>query len=695
MYNTQEIIDNRYEVKNILMGGMGIVYVCFDLETQNFIALKTIQDGLARSMSGMERFVREASTWISLGKNTHIVYAERIQLIQGRPYIFMEYIPPPNSKYDSSLRGRILQGGGDIEFALDIMIQLCEGLSYAQTKIPGIVHRDLKPENILITTDDVAKVSDFGLVTSLVEDLEQILPAEENLDFFQTNITRSGRIVGTPPYMSPEQCLGSQLDIHSDIYALGCIFFELLTRQWLFASNKPKEWINWHVHKSPSRPSSHNRQVPASIDSIVLRCLQKSPSDRYGSYDELKEQLKNAYKQITGEYFIGINDGSGNSQQTEMNIVRSYVAIEDYSNALKSLDNILRNDTQNVDALVSKGACLMATHKDDDALENLERAIILDPNSVRAKINIGTLKIKLSNYNEALEYLSDAVKQDPSRWEAWNNLGIAYEMVEESEKALDCYDKSIEITPWQSSAWQNKARVLQKRGDVEQSKLCYKNAFNFAISHQTRSDIAAELLAERDFQDDEFFNSALRSIQKSPIPNLGKAAFGIPGINIFEDLFKYIFNDKRVNRSYARISRSLSLISQQASIHREHGKAGWVDLLNRGYSDIEEWEKENLHILPVNIRKQVMTFMYFMLASGFVRRDSFDVAGNVLFKAIEIDPQDELCRLLYGVCLFQSGLWSKSLTYLENTPDNVLLSLEISRVELNQIIDIAKTQVRM
>jgi len=685
MYNIGELIQERYEVKNIMMGGMGIVYVCYDKTAHQFIAIKTIQDGLAQSMSGMERFVREASTWISIGHHPNIVFAEKIQLIEGHPYIFMEYVSG-DKNYGSSLRGRILQRNIDILFALQIMIQLCDGLAYAQTKIPGLVHRDLKPENILMTLDGIAKVSDFGLVNGLINELEQSLPIEESLDYFQTAISRSGKIVGTPPYMSPEQCLGEELNLRSDVYALGCIFYELVTGQWLLASNNPREWLNWHINKMPVRPSSISPRIPRRIDEIILCCLQKKSADRYSSFETLKQEIVSAYYEISGERYVTAPASEFYFQQTEMDIVRSYHAIEDHKNALKVLDTILQKDPKNVDAWINKGASLMALGKDDDALRVLNTALNLEPDSSRAIINIGVIKINKGAIESAISDLSSVVKLNPSSWEAWNNLGIALELSANMERALDCYNESIKITPWNAAAWENKGRVLGKIGDQKQSKDCYRNAFIYSISHDQRCRIVYQLLGETDFLDNEFFSAALKSIEKSINVRIYRdKMLEQLGGNVLVD--KYLSSGllrTRNDLSYIRLLGKFVVATKRVRKNVSHSERD--KLMIQLVEDVDFWIKSGKDSLSNDELKRDVIGLYFFLAASFLGIDDFYRAGKIIRKALDIDSQDNVIRVFYGICLFQMKQWKESFSYLKGIPSEAFEFYDIERNEYEDLM---------
>ncbi|MFC2069982.1 serine/threonine protein kinase, partial [Chloroflexota bacterium] len=215
-----DIIEGRYEIRQILGGpgksGMGIIYCCYDREFNIYLALKTFQDKYLRDPSAVEAFKNEANAWFKLGNHPNIVRAYWVSEINGKPYVFMEYIES-HKHYGADLSGWIHQGGlhsnekPDIPLILNFAIQICCGMDYAHNSLK-IVHRDIKPANILVTLDKKAvKVTDFGLVKVLAEMNDDIQETPFGADkSTKPGFSKSGNICGTPPYMSPEQCRGDK-----------------------------------------------------------------------------------------------------------------------------------------------------------------------------------------------------------------------------------------------------------------------------------------------------------------------------------------------------------------------------------------------------------------------------------------------------------------------------------------------------
>ena len=262
------------------------------------IAIKTpFPSSLGRKRSAVDRFLNEALLWVELGKHPNIVQALYVKKIKGMPYIFMEYVQAPPA-YGPDLESWIVSGTMTLERVLDFSIQFCNGMIYANQcfaeKGLRFVHRDIKPGNTMINHRLEVKISDFGIAKLAAEAFRkrQAVSTKEKL-FKNLNITQAGAILGTPNFMSPEQCQGvSDLGIPSDIYSFGCMLFMMITRDMPFQSSSCERLLNKHIHEPPPEPSSIVPGIPPSIEQIILKCLNKKPQDRYADFLELLKALE-------------------------------------------------------------------------------------------------------------------------------------------------------------------------------------------------------------------------------------------------------------------------------------------------------------------------------------------------------------------------------------------------------------------
>jgi serine/threonine protein kinase len=279
-----QIIGNCRIEKLLGKGGMGRVYQAHHVHLDRDEALKVMVDAVAQDANFQARFHQEARVISELDHN-HIVKLYDFDVQGGRYYLRMELLP------DGSLRtllrtllDRRANDGRDwpLGFGLDIVRQAADALAYAHSK--GIVHRDIKPDNLLLSrrrTETGAsiytlKVSDFGLAR-LTDG---------------SDLTASGVALGTPAYMSPEQCQALDLDGRSDIYSLGVVLYEIVTGYPPFASRTISEAVRKHVHEQPRPPREMKADLPAEVEAVILRCLAKQPADRFATAAELSAALR-------------------------------------------------------------------------------------------------------------------------------------------------------------------------------------------------------------------------------------------------------------------------------------------------------------------------------------------------------------------------------------------------------------------
>jgi serine/threonine-protein kinase len=262
--------------RKIGAGGCGIVYLARHPLIGKRVAVKVLAPARARDPVQVRRFLLEAQSVNAIGhRNIVDVFAFGL-LPDGRTYMVMEFL-------EGEDLGKMLGRAGRLDPAelAPIVAQLARGLSAAHAK--GFVHRDLKPENVFVTTEDgqlQVKLLDFGL-TKLAESAEP------------TRKTRKGTVMGTPQYMSPEQARGREVDPTADIYSLGVVLYECLTGRLPFDSNSDIDILIRHASEEPA-PPSQIAPLPAGVDRVVLRCLEKDPTRRYASATEVALDLERA-----------------------------------------------------------------------------------------------------------------------------------------------------------------------------------------------------------------------------------------------------------------------------------------------------------------------------------------------------------------------------------------------------------------
>ena len=280
--SVSQVVSERYRITGRLgRGGMATVYLARDIRHGRDVAVKVVRAELAASLVS-ERFLREIEIVAGL-HHPHIVPLYDSGAADGILYYVMPY------EIGQSLRERLLRDGPlPIDDALVILRDVCDALAYAHEH--GIVHRDIKPDNVLLSGRH-AMVSDFGVAKALSaavggdERPERAAPARV--------LTTPGVTLGTPAYMAPEQITADpRIDHRADIYAVGVLAYEILTGRPPFQSEEPHEVRAAHLSRAPELLTTHRPELPAELDALVMKCLEKHAGDRWQSADELLSRLE-------------------------------------------------------------------------------------------------------------------------------------------------------------------------------------------------------------------------------------------------------------------------------------------------------------------------------------------------------------------------------------------------------------------
>ena len=267
-----------YELlEEIGRGGMGVVYKARQKGLDRLVAVKMILANHLASPEHVRRFQVEAKAAARL-RHAHIVPIHEVGQLHDQHFFAMEYIE------GTSLAGRMKSGLLPVDTSAGLLEQVARAV--AELHRHGIIHRDLTPSNILLDADEQPYVSDFGLAKVFETD---------------SSVTATGVIVGTPSYMSPEQAAARAGEIgpSSDVYSLGAILYEMLTGRPAFREDTPLETIMQVLVGEPPLPRTANRRVPPELELVLMKCLAKSPSDRYPTADALADDLEHFLKKET------------------------------------------------------------------------------------------------------------------------------------------------------------------------------------------------------------------------------------------------------------------------------------------------------------------------------------------------------------------------------------------------------------
>lgn len=280
----------RYEIRSQLgAGGMGEVYLCQDTQLRRLVALKVLPPDLTRSENRLHRFEQEAFAASALN-HPNIITIHEIGKTNSLHYIVTEYVD------GGSLRQHFQDARLKLDRLLDIAIQIGGALSTAHSA--GIIHRDIKPENVMLRNDGITKVLDFGLAKLT---LDQTAAVDTEAATRALVNTSAGVVMGTTSYMSPEQARGTEVDARTDIWSLGVVLYEMATGRLPFVGTTATEIIARIIEREPLPLGQHSTEVPAELERIVAKALEKDREDRYQTAKDLTIDLKKLKQRLEVE----------------------------------------------------------------------------------------------------------------------------------------------------------------------------------------------------------------------------------------------------------------------------------------------------------------------------------------------------------------------------------------------------------
>ena len=477
-YQTGDVIAGKYEVRRVLgKGGFGIVYHIRFRETGEDFALKTFKDELTADPATLEAFKKEALVWVNLERHPFILPAIWVEEIRqgriatqtssgklvldaqasqeprGRLLVIMDYVEA-DAQGRATLGDYLAAGPLDENQVLKWGIQFCLGMEHARAH--GIeCHQDIKPANIMVTRDRTLKVSDFGL--AITSESESRAP--------------SGFTLG---YLAPELCRGDGATVRSDIYSFGIVLWQMAA-----GSPAPPFLVPRNANVLDQMRGVYEQQMSGRIPrldgplgAVIECCLRPQPSERYGTFQELRAALEPILERRTGRKFE-VPQSAGKSVAFWNNKGGSLAALGRHEEAIRCYDAALEIDSELPKVWNNKGCALSAMGRSKQALECFDRALAIDPRFAMAFENKGRELHILGRLEEALHCCDKAVALDSGDAGAWQKKGAVLAAVGKQADAIACYNRALAINPRSLESLYNKGLSHMQLGKNTEAWTCF------------------------------------------------------------------------------------------------------------------------------------------------------------------------------------------------------------------------------
>lgn len=422
----------KYDIVSVIgRGGMGVVYRAIDPRIGRPVAIKVLTGGLSEDQDLLARFYREARYTGGL-QHQNIVTVYEFGEQDGFPFLVMEYLEG-NSLEDTITSRRSLV----LAEKLGIIVQVCNGLSFAHQR--GVVHRDIKPANIVVLKNGTAKIVDFGIA-----------------HVGGHRITRTGQIVGSIYYMSPEQLSGNvEVDLRTDVYSTGVVLFQLLTGALPFQGTDTGSTLLKIVHDPPPLLSKFMEIYPPELEPIIQKALAKNREQRYGSPADFAFDLERLQQELNREVIA-----------EHLEQAASAVAHKEFSAAREQLLHVLRIDSQN-----SKANRLL--REIQQGLEQQRRQQQLKQWLVQAEAAYG-----YKQFDAALEYVEQGLQLEPNHSEL-QNLRLS---IQQGQKDEARYNDAL-----------SRAELAVNKGDLDTARNAIGEALEIDAANPRGRNLAATI----------------------------------------------------------------------------------------------------------------------------------------------------------------------------------------------------------
>lgn len=507
LWKAGDVVDGRYEVREVRRGGMGEVYFVFDRALALDLAVKTPLPKTLATPSGRLRFLREAEAWIGLGLHTNICAAYYLRELGGVARLFIELID------GGGLDDRIKSGiSGGLSQRLDLAIQVASGMQHAHTfgwrddtgtEHHGLAHRDLKPANILIGSDGIARVTDFGLVGRglVTPDIpgvegEGLQTDLATVDGVWKTVTVSGGVMGTPPYMPPEQWEGGHAaGKPADVYAFGCILYELFCgrRPFILSQTETKAQKEVqlalleekHRREPPPDPHDLSDGIDNDLASLMLGCLEKEPTRRPASFAEIRQRLIEIFNRLMPRPYARPNPKARRLLGDALNNQGvSYATLGQPKRAEEAWEEALSNDPRHIEATFNLALFRWRSRGagNPETLARMEEVLRGEDPPWKARHLTGKLCLAVGEWGKALDFLREAHHASNGMPEVARDFAVAL-----------CSQTGVERS---IENFRNVVTVLTKGGGPLRSDPLLLTAYAIAMRELGETKKAESLYAE-------------------------------------------------------------------------------------------------------------------------------------------------------------------------------------------------------
>ena len=470
-----ETIGGRYEVRKIFRGGFGLVYICHQLGPEryarsgNMVALKTPLPRHLATLELRERFIAEAAHCVALGPHPNLVLAYGVEEWNRLPFLVLEYIPEARSLADE-----IIAGTTDWRTTLRTGLGIARGLAFA-----GLVHGDLKPQNILLGPDGTAKVADFGLALS------------------PDDVADEMTLAGTRGFLAPEMFSGRPArTVATDVYAFGVVLFLSVTHGFPF----PPDEAASNLKQAAPDPRGLVAEIPADVASLILRCLDRNPARRPGSFAAIATELERLHRALLGTEPPAehLPDAPGKADAL-VNAAQSWTNLGRLPQARAAADRALALQPENWKAHCALGAALMAAGDPSGALASFGAAHEFATDAPEPMMNAALAANALGRKDDARRWLTLAIHRcaKDDRFAPLDGCSqLAIELLAEKD-AYDLIHRILSEDPRAAMTWNNRAVLMRRMGAPE---LALESAMQalalnpaYAKAHVQRANALLEL----------------------------------------------------------------------------------------------------------------------------------------------------------------------------------------------------------